>query len=264
MMYIAIGAGAVYLMGMIDPSNAVYHLLRFDREAILAGQIWRLITYPLCFSGGNIGLTVLVLYCYYSLGTGVENTWGTFRFNLYYFLGILLNDIFGMIFGGIVSASYLNMSLFLAYATLYPDSQFFIFFIIPVKAWVLALVDLIFVAMGLVMPFPLNIYPLIALGNYFLFFGKDVLNILPVSWRVNARRAARKATSGKKGKTIPFNSAGSYAATHASVKAPYRHKCTVCGRTDVEAPELEFRYCSRCKGYYCYCSEHISNHTHIE
>ena len=49
-----------------------------------------------------------------------------------------------------------------------------------------------------------------------------------------------------------------------SPKAPYTHRCTVCGRTDVSNPELEFRYCSRCKGYYCYCQDHINNHVHIE
>ena len=132
------------------------------------------------------------------------------------------------------------------------------------KAWIFAVLDLVIVFVGLLNPFPMNVYPLIALGNYFLFFGKDVLNVLPMSWRVNARRAAKKATSGKNHKTIPFNNAGSWEASHATVKAPYNHKCTVCGRTDTEHPELEFRYCSRCKGYYCYCSEHISNHTHIQ
>ena len=45
---------------------------------------------------------------------------------------------------------------------------------------------------------------------------------------------------------------------------PYHHRCTVCGRTDTENPKLEFRYCSRCSGYHCYCEDHISNHAHIE
>ena len=40
--------------------------------------------------------------------------------------------------------------------------------------------------------------------------------------------------------------------------------CTICGKTDTSHPDLEFRYCSRCQGYHCYCQEHISNHTHIQ
>ena len=264
MLYISSGAGILYFMSMIDPSNALYGLLCFDAPSILSGQIWRLVTYPLCFSAGSPLMTAIALFCYYSLGRAMENIWGTFRFNLFYFTGVVLMDVWCMIFGGQASAFYLNMSLFLAYATLYPNTQFLLFFIIPVKAWVLALLDLLFVLSGLLRPFPYCVFPLIALGNYFLFFGKDVVNVLPVAWRVNARRAMRKAKGGKGAKVIPFNNAGSYQASHTNVKAPYTHRCTICGRTDVDSPELEFRYCSRCKGYHCYCSEHISNHTHIQ
>ena len=263
MMYICIGCGAVNLMSLIDPSNALARLFYFDRALIAQGQIWRLLTYPLCYSGGSLLFTAITLLCYFSIGKAIENIWGTFRFNLFYFSGIVLLDVYCMIFGGSASAYYLNMSLFLSYATLFPDAQFLLFFIIPVKAWIFALLDLIIVFMGLFEnSFPYNLFPLIALGNYFLFFGKDVVNVFPVSWRINARRVFKKSTP--KGKTIPFNVAGSYQATHAKPQAPYTHRCTVCGRTDVSNPELEFRYCSRCKGYYCYCQEHINNHSHIQ
>ena len=263
MLYIAIGCGVVNLMSMIDPSNVLFSLLYFDRGLILRGQIWRLVTYPLCFSGGSLLWTAIFLMCYCSLSQGIENIWGTFRFNLFLFSGVLLTDVYCMITGSYATAEYLFLSLFLAYATIFPDAQFFIMFIIPIKAWVLALFDLLLTAYQLIAyPFPFNLISLIPLGNYFLFFGKDVLNVIPRSWRINAQRTARKATT--RGKTIPFNSAGSYEATHARPKADYNHKCTVCGRTDVSNPELEFRYCSRCKGYHCYCEEHISNHAHIQ
>ena len=263
MLYIAIGCGVVNLMSMIDPSNVLFSLLYFDRGLILQGQIWRLVTYPLCFSGGSLLWTAIFLMCYCSLSQGIENIWGTFRFNLFLFSGVLLTDVYCMITGSYATAEYLFLSLFLAYATIFPDAQFFIMFIIPIKAWVLALFDLLLTAYQLIAyPFPFNLISLIPLGNYFLFFGKDVLNVIPRSWRINAQRTARKATT--RGKTIPFNSAGSYEATHARPKADYNHKCTVCGRTDVSNPELEFRYCSRCKGYHCYCDEHISNHAHIQ
>lgn len=264
MLYISIGAAILYLMSYADKSNMLYNLLCFNRAAILRGQIWRLFTYPLCYNAGSLLMTAIALICYYSLGQAIENLWGTFRFNLYYLAGVVLMDVYCMIFGGYADASYLNLSLFLTYATLYPDAQFLLFFIIPVKARILGLVDLVLMLMGLFNTFPGNLFPLIAIGNYFLFVGRDVMNLIPVSWRINAERAAKRAAyPGRKGKTIPFNSAGSYQATHATVKAPYTHKCTVCGRTDTDHPELEFRYCSRCKGYYCYCQDHISNHTHI-
>ncbi len=265
MLYIVLGTAVVYLMSSLAGNYYLYSLLYFDRELILKGQVWRLITYPLTYNAGSLLLTAISLFCYYSLGRAMENIWGTLRFNLYYLSGVLMMDIYCMIFGGYASVSYLNLSLFLAYATLFPDAHFLLFFIIPIKAWVFALIDLLSVLMGLITnPFPYNLFSVISLANYFLFFGKDVLNVIPISWRANARRLVRRQPKQqKKAKIIEFD-AGSYEASKATPKAPYTHRCTVCGRTDVSNPELEFRYCSRCKGYYCYCEDHISNHSHIQ
>ena len=268
MLYISLGCALVYLMTQVTQNPLLYSLLVFDREAILHGQIWRLITYPLTFYHSNILLMAVFLFCYYSLGRAMENIWGTLRFNLFYFCGILMMDVWCMIFGGRADVTYLNLSLFLSYATMFPNAQFLLFFIIPVKAWIFALFDLALVLYSLLAdPFPYNCFSVISLANYFLFFGADVLNVIPMSWRVNARRLFRKksyAPKQEKPKVIPFSQAGSYEATTAKPKAPYTHKCTICGRTDVSNPELEFRYCSRCNGYHCYCEDHINNHTHIE
>lgn len=264
MLYISLGTAVVYVMSSMFGNTYLYGLLYFDRSLILHGQIWRLFTYPLTYYNSNLLLTAITLLCYYSLGRAMENIWGTLRFNLFYLTGVVMMDIYCLLFGGQASVYYLNMSLFLSYATLYPDAHFLLFFIIPIKAWIFALFDLVLVLLGLfTSPFPYNLFPVISLANYFLFFGKDVLNVIPVSWRANARRLFRKKPKGQKGRTIHFD-AGSYEASHATPKAPYTHRCTVCGRTDVSNPELEFRYCSRCKGYYCYCQDHINNHSHIQ
>lgn len=257
MLYIALGTALVYLFSMVSGNSYLYYLLYFNRELILRGQVWRLITYPLTYSAGNLLLTAISLLCYYSLGRAMENIWGTCRFTLYYLSGVVMMDIYCMLFGGYASVTYLNLSLFLGYATLYPDASFLLFFIIPVKAWIFALVDLVLVLSSLVAdPFPANFFSVISLANYFLFFGKDVLNVIPMGWRANIRRLFRRKKVGK-AKVIPFD-------TGAAPKAPYTHRCTVCGRTDISHPDLEFRYCSRCQGYYCYCQDHINNHTHIQ
>ena len=267
MLYLTLGSALVNIMTLITQNPILYDVLSFDRNLILQGQVWRLISYPLTFSAGNILITAIVLFCYYSLGRAMENLWGTLRFNLFYLSGVVMMDLFCMIFGGWADVSYLNLSLFLAYATLYPNTHFLLFYIIPVKAWIFAVFDLALtfydvISMTLAGSFPFSLFPIVALLNYFLFFGKDVVNVFPISWRVNTRRLFRKKP--KQGyKTIPFD-AGSYAASTATVKAPYNHRCTICGRTDVSDPDLEFRYCSRCKGYHCYCEDHISNHTHIQ
>lgn len=261
MLFVSLGSALVYLLSVFSQNTILYSILYFDRALILQGQVWRLISYPLTYQGGSLFLTAISLVCYYSLGRAMENIWGTLKFNLFYFTGILMMDVYCMIFGGHADAYYLNLSLFLGYATLYPNAQFLLLFIIPVKAWIFALFDLALVVMGLLVnPFPVNLFSVISLANYFLFFGKDVLNVIPMSWRTNFRRLFRKKQKGAK--VIAFS--GSYEAAHAKPTAPYTHRCTVCGRTDVTDPDLEFRYCSRCNGYHCYCVDHINSHAHIE
>ena len=265
MLYISLGTALVYIMSEMWGNYLLYNLLCFDRGLILRGQVWRLITYPLTYRIDNLLLMAVSLFCYYSIGRAIETIWGTLRFNLFYFSGVILMDVYCMIFGGYASVTYLNLSLFLSYATLFPDAQFLMFFIIPVKAWIFALVDLAIVIMDLIVyPFPYNLFSVISLANYFLFFGKDVLNVVPLPWRIKLSRLFKKQPpQPKRPKVIRFDAAA-YQAAKEPQKAAYTHRCTICGRTDVSNPELEFRYCSRCKGYYCYCEDHINNHSHIQ
>ena len=254
MLYITIGTAIVYLLSLFDQSYTLYYALCFDRAAILQGQVWRLFTYVFTFDAGNPLIMLIALFCYYSLGRAMEMVWGTCRFTIFYLFGVVLMDLFCLIFGGYADVYYLNLSLFLGYATLFPDAQFYLLFFIPVKAWIFAVIDLVLTAysvismtaMGL---FPYSLFPLVAIANYFLFFGKDVVNVFPLSWR-------RKMTPRKPQPKVQFRV--------VEKKEFFNHKCAVCGRTDVTNPELEFRYCSKCNGYHCYCEDHISNHTHIE
>lgn len=266
MLYISIGSAIVYLLLMINGGGALYNALCFNKQLILQGQVWRLVTYVFTYSVGNPLFVLIGLFCYYSLGRALENAWGTFRFNLFYFSGVVLMDIFAMIFSTPYYAPlyvdmvyYLNLSLVLAFATMYPDAQFMIMFVIPIKAKVLCIVYLalnlidIFNMSYPVFMFPHNLFPLVALANYFLFTGKNVMNLLPVSWQIKAARKRRKPTQ-EAPKVIHFR----------TEKQDYSHRCTVCGRTDVTNPELEFRYCSRCSGYHCYCQDHINHHEHVQ
>ncbi len=265
MLYVSLGCGLVYLITSITQSNILYSLLVFDRNAILHGQVWRLITYPLTFYNSNILLMALMLYCYYSLGRAMETIWGTLRFNLFYFTGIILMDVYCLLFGGQADVTYLNLSLFLSYATLFPNAGFLLLFIIPVKAWIFALLDLALVVYGLlVYPFPYNLFSVISLANYFLFFGKDVLNVIPLAWRIKIARLFKKNPPARQSKVVPFAKIEVKKVPVQQAKPDYTHRCTICGRTDVSNPELEFRYCSKCNGYFCYCEDHISNHTHVE
>ena len=263
MLYICGGNAVVYLLSIIAQNYSLYYMLCFDRTLILRGQIWRLFTYPLTMQAGtggglNILLVAIVLFCYYSLGTVIERRWGTLKFNIYYFSGVVMMDVFCMFFPNCrANVTYLNMSLFLGYATMFPDATFLLYMIIPIKAWLFALIDLVLVAIGIFQnPFPTNCFPIIALANYFLFFGSDVLNLLPGKWRMKLQKLFRVKSSASGPKVVHFKVSG----RPQQEQKNYNHRCTVCGRTDVTNPELEFRYCSRCNGYYCYCMDHINNH----
>ena len=280
MLYIAVGSALVYLLTLFNGGSFLYDLLCFDKAAILKGQIWRLITPVFTYApGSNPVLVVVFMYFFYNMSRHVEMMMGRFRFNLFYFSGLILMDIFAMLFcplgdvaigeylipayefnqliySGI--ALYLHLSIVLMFATMNPNAQFMILFIIPVKAWIIGLLDLLLIAASIFnysfpyLLFPHNLFPLVGLLNYLLFAGKDIKNLFP-SIYIRHRKKPTQQASG----TIPFRQ------TQKAAKN-YSHRCTICGRTDVSNPELEFRYCSRCHGYHCYCEEHISNHAHIE
>ena len=287
MLYICLGSGVVTFVSMINGGYFLYDLLCFDKAAILGGQVWRLFSWLLTEQLGGGLLSVLFLYFFYRLGNAVERSIGTFKFNLFYLVGVVMMDVFAMVFcptdnviiGNMLvppeaftafygnMAYYLHLSMVLSFATMYPDSQFMIFFILPVKAWVIALVDLVMIGISVlnmcypILFFPHCLFPLIGLLNYFLFFGPDMGNLLPLTWRVKLQRRRNKSAAPHSAgpRVVQFTP-----PQRQEAKPNYTHRCTVCGRTDVSNPELEFRYCSRCSGYHCYCQEHISNHTHVE
>lgn len=264
MLYIAIASAITYGLGIIDPTRLLYNLFCFNRTLILQGQFWRLVTFLIAPnpSGGLIsGLIVfLVLFFYYRIGLMLEQSIGTLKFNLFYFTGVLLIDLAGMLFGWPVTSDSLHMSLVLAFATLYSEARVLLFYIIPIKMKYLAWVYLAMTILECVTY--RTLLPTIPLLNYLLFFWSDFHSLLPVTWRVRQRKKAQSRTWQQPKQKPSPNWAAGYQSKAG--QTPYHHKCTVCGRTDTEHPELEFRYCSRCKGYHCYCMDHINDHAHIE
>lgn len=258
MLYIVLGNALVFLldaftMGQQGLFSAAFS---FNRNAILGGQVWRIFTFLFVPQGGNIFLVAISLYFYYFIGSVLEREWGSAKFTIYYFFGVILNILVGFLVG-YTSIFYINMALFFAFATLFPDMRVLLFFIIPVKIKWLAWFDAAFFLFEtinfLISGTPqLALIPVVALLNYLLFFGGDLLGF------VNQKRQRASYRAGRK--TVDFQSA----QQHAREKKGYLHKCAVCGRTDVTNPTLEFRYCSKCKGYYCYCADHINSHVHIE
>ena len=258
MLFIVIGMILVYAVNSIDPKQVLYRMLCFDRASILHGQVWRLFTYVF-LSAYNPFVLLLVSLLYYRIGSIIESRCGVLKFNLYYLTGIVVIDILAMITGWSPGIDTFHYSLLLVYATLCPEDQMLLFFIIPIRMKYLAIVYLALIALSLLRG---DIFPLCAIVNYLIFFGGDMKHLFP-SLGVYHRASPRTKPQRSSPHAGP---SPDWASRYRSKdgKRPYRHKCTVCGRTDTEHPELEFRYCRRCNGYYCYCIEHINNHTHIQ
>jgi membrane associated rhomboid family serine protease len=257
MLFIVIGNAAVYIFSMMDTTGDFLRYLYLSPYLILRGQIWRLVTFVLVPENTNLLFLAVFLYFYYFIGSSLENQWGTGKFTVYYIFGMLLTIIYSFIASLItgfnqlfyIGASYINLSMFFAFATLFPDNRVLLFFIIPIKIKWLAYLNAAYFVVSMIGGRAL--LPLIALLNYLLFCGDILLSSLKtIKYRssknvVNFQKAARQ-----------------YRAQQA--QAPYRRRCEVCGKTDTEYPDLEFRYCSRCEGYHCYCAEHINNHIHFK
>lgn len=254
---VVIGTVLVYFLDMFAGGGySLYSLLGFSADAILHGQIWRLVTFVFLPLDSNPFFLLLSLYFYWFVGSSLEREWGTAKFTIFYGVGILLNIVIGM-FLGYASMTYVNLSLFFAFATLYPNLQFLMFFIIPVKAKWLAWFDAAIFGWAVISNlFALNwvgaALPIIAILNYLLFFWSDLTEFVGAK----ARRAKHQSSR----QTVNFKAA----TRKAQEQKGYIHKCAVCGKTDADHPQETFRYCSKCNGYYCYCSEHLANHVHIE
>ena len=268
MKYIVIGSVIVYLLSIFAGYSAV-SFLSFRWSAITQGELWRLVTFifmPGYYSTGAVLWLALFLYFYYMIGNVLEREWGTAKFTLYYLSGVVLTVIVGIVTALVTGydviidgTSYVNLSMFFAFAMLYPDTQFLLFFIIPIKVKWLAWIDAAFFALSVLssllrLDFLNALLPVVALLNFFVFFWTNIAD--EIDYR---RGRTRHQTSHQ---TIHFKSAVRQQRKKEAERG-YRHKCEVCGRTDADYPDLEFRYCSRCAGYHCFCQDHIFNHEHF-
>lgn len=251
MRYIVIANAVFWLMGAVNP--VLMNYLLFNPALILHGQIWRLISFVFIPPSTGI-LAFIAFYFYYWIGTTLENQWGTGQFTIYFFTGVILTILYGFVIFFItgrsmsLSSTYIFLSMFFSFAALFPDMQVLFLFFIPVKMKYLALVDAAFFLYDIiVMPFPQNLLPVVAVLNFLLFCGGELKNLMP-------RRQSKSTVNFKR---------ESARIRYEQREKLYTHKCAVCGRTDTEYPNLEFRYCSRCVGYHCFCEDHINNHIHF-
>ncbi len=251
LMYYIIGMyGVGLLMEMLAP-GFYWQYLSLDAGKILSGQVWRIATFMIYPPGGGTFLSLISMYLYYMLGVNLERIWGAFRFNVYFFMGVIGHVAAALImyiFMGktvYLTTEFLNYSLFFAFAATFPDLEFLLFFVIPIKAKWLAIFNGIYFLYGFITGnIATRVTIFMSLLNFIIFF------ILTRNLsRFNPKEIKRKQNFNKQMKIKPQG------WTH--------HRCAVCGRTEKDSPNLEFRYCSKCEGSFEYCSEHLYTHKHV-
>ena len=273
-LYLIICYGIGYLMQYLVPAG--YQYLMLDPFLVLKGQVWRLVTWILIPpDSSNIFFVLITLYLYYSLGGLLERIWGTYKYNVYLFSGLLftilgafvlcgysvlmgaqptmytglylLNNGSAVYFGQF-STYYINMSIFLACAASIPDVQVLLMFIFPIKVkWlgiVYGIILLVNCIQGGIATWIVGIFSLL---NFLVFFlrskGKMHLSVGQIKRQQEFHQKMRSA---------------------GQTKGITRHKCAICGRTELDGDDLEFRFCSKCNGNYEYCQYHLFTHEHVK
>lgn len=263
-----------YVLQYLAPNVLSY--LTLNPYQIIRGQIWRLVTWVVVPpSMGSLFTTLIMLYFYWSLGSTLERTWGTYRYNVYILSGMLFTVLGSFISMGVsyllygdlwplmsqagalcFSTGYINMSIFLAFALTFPEMQVLLMFIIPIKVKWMGIVygvmlvweffQKAYVQIGTSVV-EVGIFSKIAilssLLNFIVFFlssRRTLISPKQIHRRQEFKREIHRGT------------------------AITKHKCAICGRTDETHPELEFRFCSKCNGNYEYCQDHLFSHKHVE
>ncbi|HJB16865.1 MAG TPA: rhomboid family intramembrane serine protease [Candidatus Blautia excrementipullorum] len=264
-LYIVICYVLGYILMYANPG--LLSMMSLEPAMILRGQIWRLVTWVIYppSTGNFLLFAISILFFYYPIGTSLERTWGTFRYNLYIFMGLLFvmaaafltYFITGRMYlvGSVFTTYYVSMSVFLAYAASYPDMQILLWFVIPIKmkwmAWVYGIIIVYNMVTYIRYGAWVMAVPIVAsFLNFILFFlsGRNMQRYRPKE--VKRRRDFQKAMAQSR--------------VNPKTGGIAKHKCAICGRTELDDPNLEFRFCSKCNGNYEYCQDHLFTHQHVK
>ena len=263
-----------YVIKLMPNGAVIQYYLTLNPHLILHGQIWRLVSWVLIPPTGLSIWLLITLYLYYFIGTTMERTVGTFRYNVFIFGGMLFMIIAAFIsygwvlltsggdtavavaskmmyYSGYFSTYYVQEMVFLSFAISYPEIQLLLMFIIPVKVKYLGILYAAYMGFEAIFTgiiggdIPVLIVILFQFINLGLFY-------------ISTGRAFHfKPSENHRRKEFQQN-------VRMAPKGITRHKCAVCGRSESDDPNLEFRFCSKCNGNYEYCQDHLFTHQHIK
>ena len=289
------------ILNMVRP-GLFEQYLSLNAEAILHGQVWRIVTFIIQPpDSSSIFWSVLMLYIYYQIGSQLENVMGTFKFNTYIFMGVILHVVAALIAYAVtgvsypIGTSYLYLSFFFIYAMAFPNAQFLLFFLLPIKGKWIAILDGFYFVWAIIEAFlpqyggaggayslyyrAAGIAAFVSLINALIYYLslKDDFKVTAAMYKRRQQEQLRKMAEElrrreqQQGQAGPYANQGGHTVTAAqahgipdSGSVIPRHRCAVCGRTELDDPNLEFRYCSKCNGNYEYCSDHLFTHEHVQ
>lgn len=265
-----IGYGLMFLSEVSSIFTVLLSYCQFSPALILRGQIWRLFTWIIIPSSGFSIWSIIFLACLLMLGQNLERGLGTFAMNVYFIGGLLLGDISGMLIyvlaGGKVSIVltfyYILFSLYLMLGLFMPNAQVNLYFVLPIKMKWLMLVYILSLGYEIFSYFRAGAYYghmmiigltystqiIIALVNLavFVYSCKSHVSLKHKKRQREYRKAYEQFQTPRPGSNI------------------VRHKCCICGRTELDDSSLSFRYCSKCVGNREYCQEHLFTHEHVK
>lgn len=231
---IIMGQVVALLMQMTSPGIAEF--MAYVPAKVIQGEVWRIFAIffiPPPVPAGGLGILFLLIewYIFYLMTSALESTWGTFKLTCYILVGALIVMVTAFIApNSPVQNGFLLISVFLAFAYLFPDFELLLFFVLPVKVkWLGIIAGAGYLLYAFTIPLPFKLIALSGVGNFVVFFSRDIVLRL----RSGQKKAARKAEKAK------------------AAAEPF-HTCDVCGATDLSHPEREFRYrddraiCSEC------------------
>ena len=274
----------IYLIGKAKGVDLYYTYLCFNVDKILEGQVWRVVSWLIQPTDYDIFFLLISVWFYYFIGSTLERFWGSFRFNLFYFSGVFFNvlaavilyviskPLLGVRFTYPISLEYINLSMFLAFAVIFSEASVLLFFIIPIKIKYLAYIY-VGVEVYYIVDYFLKggeywrlgvaraVLCVVSMLNFIIFYmnaRKHGTNRLADAIRRRQYTAAYRRGQAENARTVNNDN-----PLNRGARPITRHKCAVCGRTELDDDELEFRFCSKCDGNYEYCMDHLYTHTHV-
>lgn len=200
----------------IDPTQ-----MFLTGSRLFQGEIHRIFTFMVVPMAQNPLFFALSIYVTWLIGSALENQWGEFRFSLYIGLSWFCTVLASLLLPyGIFTNAYVMASLILAFARLFPNIEFLLFFIIPVKVKYIGYVMWAQFAFELIGGSPSGkMSVLAAILPFLVFFGNDILGMIKQKKRASEYKKKAQVDAG-----TPF------------------HQCSSCPRNDIRNPELAFRY----------------------